>query len=101
MAPGKNSCVENQFPLVLDEKGATLLAWGYAGLGRVGISIETKRQGGCRVKILWWEKYRRGHNFEYEVPIFSDFDLESPWKMQNDHWVCAREQLWAMREGLA
>ena len=50
---------------------------------------------------LWWEKCRRWHNFEYEVPIFSDFDLESPWKMQNDNWVCAREQLWAMREGLA
>ena len=50
---------------------------------------------------LWWEKYRRGYSFESEVPIFADFELESPWNMENDNWVCAREQLWAMREGLA
>ena len=48
------------------------------------------------MKILWWESVAEEH-----VPIFTEFCIEAKWKKEDDNWVCAREQLWAMREGLA
>ena len=35
------------------------------------------------------------------VPIYRDFELVTPFDMNNFDWYYAREQLWAMREGLA
>ena len=49
------------------------------------------------MKIPWWV-FKAGL---WEVPIFMHFGFISPIIITSENWYCAREQLWAMREGLA
>jgi hypothetical protein len=48
------------------------------------------------VNYPWWAE-----EISPCVPLFRNFEWVTPFDMNNPNWYCAREQLWAMREGLA
>lgn len=48
------------------------------------------------MKEPWWVKLH-----ENEVPWFFEAKMVNPFADDGEAWYFAREQLWAMREGLA
>lgn len=48
------------------------------------------------MKVPWWVK-----SHEDAVPWFFETKMVNPITDDVEAWYCAREQLWAMREGLA
>ena len=50
----------------------------------------------------WWVE---DPSIAVDVPVFSEFGISPVYTdgrlADADEWACAREQLWAMREGLA
>jgi hypothetical protein len=55
--------------------------------------------------LLWWCRVKDWELYGENVPVFADFGLRPPLTegriADADEWMCAREQLWAQREGLA
>lgn len=59
------------------------------------------REGGVdmrKEKALWWHKKETA----LLLPsLIFELHLDEWYKLNNKNWHCAREQLWAEREGLA